>query len=341
MAGSHDSLGGRLTDWVNTRIIVGDLERALARRGRSAKIKVDLLGDSWPNDIAIDRTKAGYRVTYPAAARRRFVMGVHHFLGAYLYWMDLTSSSVERMTVNCSDGDRPSRARFAASARPGVHVTIPDPHFFLHEGFHAERALAADAPAWADRSDEIVWRGGGNGAGLISLDPADHDNPTVIPRLRLCMKLRSAAGCDVRVVDLGEDSGVWTEPARQMGLAGSPLPASSWLGRKYAIDIDGQVNTWSNLFTRMLFGCCVLKVESPMGFQQWYYDRIKPFEHYVPVRADMSDLVEMIEWTRSHPVQAEAIAAAGRAFALALDWEAGKRDAVDIITANWRVAQAA
>ena len=48
-------------------------------------------------------------------------------------------------------------------------------------------------------------------------------------------------------------------------------------------------NSWSGLFTKLLTGSTVLKVESPMGFRQWYYDRLKPFEHYVPVRPDLAE----------------------------------------------------
>lgn len=79
----------------------------------------------------------------------------------------------------------------------------------------------------------------------------------------------------------------------------------------------------------------MFKVASPAGFRQWYYDRLRPFEHYVPVNADMSDFAEKIDWARSHPAEARQIAVAGRAFALGLDFEAGKRDAVELICANW------
>jgi len=53
------------------------------------------------------------------------------------------------------------------------------------------------------------------------------------------------------------------------------------------------------------------------------------------VRADLSDLIEKIDWARSHQAEARDIAAAGQRFAMALDFEAGKRDAVEIIGANW------
>jgi hypothetical protein len=336
LVAGHSRLGERLVDGLNARLLARDLERALRRRGRSAKVRVDLLGtDGWPNDFKIERENAGYLVTLPAAAQRRFVVGSRHFLRAYLYWMDLTGPEIRRMTVNGSDGDRPSKARFAPSAPPGRQVPIPDPHFWLYEGFKAERERAAHAPDWDSRSDDVVWRGLGNGAGRVSFDPRDRNDPSVIQRLRMCHILAEIHGCDVRINGLNEDGGVWSEPARQAGISGASLPAETWLTRKYAIDIDGQTNTWSNLLIRLLFGCCVFKVESPAGFRQWYYDRLNAFEHFIPVKADMSDFPAMIDWARTHPAEARQIAAAGRAFAVALDFEAGKRDAVELISANW------
>lgn len=63
-------------------------------------------------------------------------------------------------------------------------------------------------------------------------------------------------------------------------------------GRRFALDVDGNTNAWANLFQRLLLGCCVIKVASPFGYRQWYYDDLVPWVHYVPVRADMADLVD-------------------------------------------------
>ena len=55
-----------------------------------------------------------------------------------------------------------------------------------------------------------------------------------------------------------------------------------------------------------------------MLFRSWYYDRLEPWRHYVPVAADLSDLVERIEWCRGHTAECRAIAQAGQALALAM-----------------------
>ena len=281
------------------------------------------------------RSKSGYRVTYPTGSRQRFFLASPNYLRAYLSWFHACPPDVQAMAVTVSDGDQPSQATFSPSASGPKQITIPDPHFFDAVGFASERALAANETGWANRADEIVWRGLPNGFGRLSFTSEAIADRSVNARLRLVMGLSGHAGTDVKFSGVIEEVASWEPTLRSLGHIGRPQAPHSWLERKYAIDIDGYANTWSNFLVRMLFGCCVFKVESQFGFRQWYYDRITPFEHYVPVRADMSDLVEKIDWARSHQNQAREIAAAGQRFAMALDFEAGKRDAVEIISANW------
>ena len=44
-----------------------------------------------------------------------------------------------------------------------------------------------------------------------------------------------------------------------------------------------------------------MKVESSHGFEMHYYERLKPFEHYIPVKADLSDLHEQFQCGPSLP----------------------------------------
>lgn len=49
--------------------------------------------------------------------------------------------------------------------------------------------------------------------------------------------------------------------------------------------------------------------------RDWIHDHLVPWEHYVPVRMDLSDLRKKFEWAESHPKEARRIAEAGTAFA--------------------------
>ncbi len=247
-----------------------------------------------------------------------------------LYWFSKCDPSVQFIKVDFGEGTTPSEARFTFSSNRPDTIPLPDPHFFMKRGFHELDALAEqDKTSWFDRSDDIVWRGSATGTGQMYFDDLFADNPLIRQRIRLAYLTR------------GSDVDFKFSPNRffqhfefrmqQQGVTGESLPEESWVTRKYAIDIDGNVNTWSNFLVRLKLGCCVLKVDSEMRYRQWYYDHIKPWEHYVPVKADLSDFFERVEWARANPNEAFAIAQNGQEFARQMTFAKGREDAVALI----------
>lgn len=254
---------------------------------------------------------------------------------AYLYLFSHCPPEVEAITCACDDGNLPSAARFAPSSRTTSTIAVPDRYFILRNGFAAERRLAeANSIPWSDRRSTLVWRGGLNGDGIHPQMPEDADNPRVIQRLRLCMKLKSVPGVDVRISS-AIDPSIPRSQLEPFGILGADRAEAEWLGDKFAIDIDGWTNAWSNLIIRLHFGCCVLKVASADGYRQWWYDRLVPWEHYVPVSADMGDLVEKIDWVRSHDNEAQAIARRGRALVQTMTLASETAIGAALITNNW------
>lgn len=45
--------------------------------------------------------------------------------------------------------------------------------------------------------------------------------------------------------------------------------------------------------------------ETPL--KDYFYDKIKPWVHYVPIREDLMDLKERYDWAESHPNEARKI----------------------------------
>lgn len=337
LASVSQYLADRASAAVNQRI-AGMIASTLADAGVSAQLSVDFRGRGWPLDLELTRDGDSYRVSYSSYSNPNVALSLARYAAAYLFWFIQCPPSVERMTVNLSDGDDPSLARFTASSRFSNRVPIPDPYFFRDRGFANERALASATPEWSRRSETVTWRGALTGIGKLEFDLAAMNSPLVLSRLRLCMLMNDHQGFDVRLSTIPAAFNRWVPVFASQGVIGEPVEEASWIHRKYAIDIDGFSNTWSNLFIRMLFGCCIFKVDSQMGFRQWYYDRIRPFEHYVPVRSDLSNLVEQVDWARSHDAEARAIGENAQRFAMGLDFEAGKRDAMDIISAHWNTS---
>lgn len=216
-------------------------------------------------------------------------------------------------------------------------ILVPDRGFHSSRGYARSQAAASRAPAFADRDATIVWRGSPTGFGELSTATMRADDPALRQRVRMCLLLRDAQadfpnlGVDARLVAGAASSAEAHIAYHAAGIAGDPVPEASWLGRRFAIDIDGNANAFSNLFLRLLFGCCVIKVASPLGFRQWYYDRLEPGRHYVPVAADLSDLVERIAWCRDHPDDCRHIAAAGQELAASMTPSNERRRAIDAI----------
>ena len=105
-------------------------------------------------------------------------------------------------------------------------------------------------------------------------------------------------------------------------LVGEAVPWQSHIGKRYNLDIDGNSSSWQGLFMKLLAGGVVLKVTSPHGFRQWYYDRLMPWVNFVPVCSDLSDIIEAVDRLRSSPKLAREIAGNGRKLALAMTIEA-------------------
>jgi len=81
---------------------------------------------------------------------------------------------------------------------------------------------------------------------------------------------------------------------------------------RYALDIGGlSGTTWNALRNKMRMGSLVLRVNS--GMADWWHGSLIADQHYLPVKADLSDLKAQFDWAEAHPADAERIAEAGRA----------------------------
>jgi phosphopantetheine adenylyltransferase len=66
---------------------------------------------------------------------------------------------------------------------------------------------------------------------------------------------------------------------------------------KYIIHVDGNVNAY-RLLTTMTTGSLILRVMSP--YTSWTDHMIKAKVHYIPVKEDLSDLLDVIKWCKKN-----------------------------------------
>jgi len=43
-------------------------------------------------------------------------------------------------------------------------------------------------------------------------------------------------------------------------------------------------------------------------FREWFHGILQPYQHYIPVNYNLTDLVEKVSWAHQHPEQARQIA---------------------------------
>ncbi|MDR3441305.1 glycosyl transferase family 90 [Telmatospirillum sp.] len=225
-------------------------------------------------------------------------------------------------TVSCvfdvGDGeDVGDYHRFAFSSAHANSTLIPDPYYFETQGYaNLRKTVADEGRPWEERKNVVFWRGGATG--LPFLKPDEVSNWRRLQRLQFCEASRQAVNSERMDIGLTDLTQIPTEEIKnQIRAADLMRPAvgkRDFLNFRYLIDIDGNSNSWS-LLEKMIMGATIIKVDSPQGYRQWYYDRLVAWESYVPVSSDLSDLEEKVEWVFANPSKAKRIAETGAAVA--------------------------
>jgi hypothetical protein len=160
---------------------------------------------------------------------------------------------------------------------------------------------------WSKKKAKAVFRGGPTGCGVI---------PETNSRLKLAT-LRVTPDLDVGLVSGSEfantidTKSVRIDPKYGLGMLNTgikPVKKMTMLEQsrcKYLIHIDGNVNAY-RLLTTMLTGSLILRVESE--YTSWLDGILVSGKHYLPIRADLSNLMETIRWCKEHDEECEQIA---------------------------------
>ena len=248
----------------------------------------------------------------------------------------LSSCDATRGALDINVHDSAFAPGLAFCSNRADSLLIPDHDFIESQGYRKTIAAFDDAPvAWDTRRPVAFWRGSTTGYPADCADRlAGHVSGEweTLPRIRLCEIAKGHpylfdAGI-TSVVQTGDNAAA----IAARGVMRDVVPITNLHRYRWQIDVDGNSNAWSGFFQKLASGSPVLKVDSPFNDRQWYYDRLQPFVHFVPVRADLADLVEKVRWLRSNDEDARRIGEAGSAFARAMTVESEMkraRDAVD------------
>ena len=158
---------------------------------------------------------------------------------------------------------------------------------------------------WSSRLGTAFWRGSTTG-GWYTIDNWSYFPRTVLTKLSrefpslLDAAFVRCAQCEGRVWEAIQGEGLSQQE--------ESYPTANDLRRhKFLIDIDG--NACSFRFLSLLgHGAVVFKVQP--NYTEFFDPFLVPYIHYIPVKSDMSDLVEKLEWAHHHDDEMEKIAIA-------------------------------
>lgn len=170
---------------------------------------------------------------------------------------------------------------------------------------------------WNKKIPTAVFRGGSTGCGVTI---------ETNPRLKAAaMSAEKRLGKDgTLLLDAGISS--WNLRPRKLknseyldtiNIKSMPFTLSSEISPenqskyKYILNIEGHVAAF-RLSLELAMYSVILLVESK--WKIWYSDKLVPYTHYVPIKGDLSDLYEKIEWCRANDDKCRQIALNARTF---------------------------
>ncbi|XP_053987875.1 protein O-glucosyltransferase 2-like isoform X1 [Hylaeus volcanicus] len=148
-----------------------------------------------------------------------------------------------------------------------------------------------DTP-WEKKTEKLFWRGRDSRRERLDLIDISRDHPDLF---------------NVSITNFF----FFKDEMDKYGPGQSHISLFHFFKYKYQLNIDGSVAAYR--FPYLLAGdSLVLKQNSK--YYEFFYNDLKPGEHYMPVNSDLSDLVEKIIWAKEHDEEALKIAKSARQF---------------------------
>jgi hypothetical protein len=151
---------------------------------------------------------------------------------------------------------------------------------------------------WESKIRKLVWRG--------SLSGKNDDMKSARWRLGKLVTEQDATGLfDVGLVSIPSRHDHLNLDLTVVGGLAKPMhPMAAFQKYVAVLDIDG--NSWSSRFGKLLcYNSVVVKVE-PEYVDYFHFKDLQPWKHYVPVKSDLSDLVEQAAFV-TDPANDEAV----------------------------------
>jgi len=198
---------------------------------------------------------------------------------------------------------------FAKHANHKNIFAIPDPEA-MHGYSTVNKTIkkARDKSPWSSKKNVVFWRGSTTG-GIYN-----KTNWMTFPRVKLVKKgIERPDIVNAKFVNFCQGAEGIHEFSKNPDYKSGFIKPEDSIKYKYLIDVDGNTCTYPRLFWILTSGCLLIKHDSP--YVQWFYKGIKPGQHFIGVKRDVSNLLDTVEWAKKHDDECLAIAKRGRLFA--------------------------
>lgn len=159
---------------------------------------------------------------------------------------------------------------------------------------------------WEKKFSQAFWRGGSHDKGY---DQGFRQRPRVIIS-ELSKNHPDLIEAGINLTDYMQYKEVLTKE----GLIKPHASIEDHLNYKYLPVLDGYMCTYPGYQWRLLSNSVCFKQDS--NEVQWFYSALKPYEHYIPINNDMSNLVDQIKWSRNFDSLCKQIANNATSFVL-------------------------
>ena len=191
------------------------------------------------------------------------------------------------------------------------YTLIPDIYYLTRNGYKDSKI---DILPWVQKKNVMFWRGSSTGGNI------SWDNWKTIPRIRLVMMSNETPDTlDAKITDvvqIKDNTKGLKEYLEHKGFVSDRIPFTEFHRYKYLINIDGNSCAWDSMFLKLKSNSVVFHVDNDNI--QWYYDRLIPWKHYIPIKPDLSDLYLKYKWALSNDDIVRQIAHESSEFMLSL-----------------------
>lgn len=209
---------------------------------------------------------------------------------------------------------------FGRTRPDSATLLVPDPAYMHSFAYKTEREEIAEFEKnypWEEKHPVAFWRGANSD---LYAGREGWENGKRIELCRMSAELNRKDLLDAAISKVVSfDNPEYEAKVRALGIVKDFIPMVEFFRYRYQIDIDGMHCAWISCFNKLSSQSCLLKVESEN--EQWYYHRLIPWKHYIPIAADLSNLQERIEWCQQNDDACREIAENGREVAESISYE--------------------